>query len=318
MTSPPTPASPATSTSPAAQRAAPTRRPAPARWLPRFEGRMMAPGLLLLAALSIVPFLAIIVMSLARVRLLGGVGLDWVGADNWTRFFTDPDLGWIWIRTGVYFTLTVGLEMVLGVGLALAVWRLGRGRNAVLTLLLLPMFVAPVIVGLLGRFLTDSTFGLYTWALQQIGYDGDIMGTKVSAFTAVVLMDVWEWTPLITLIALAGLTSIPASLREAASIDGAGGWQMFVHIILPSISSVLLVALLIRSMDAIRYFDVIWVTTGGGPADATKTVPVRLYETAFRFFDLGYAAAIGLAMLAASIVIARAFIRILYREGMTR
>ncbi|MEU6040446.1 sugar ABC transporter permease [Actinomadura sp. NPDC047616] len=312
MTSSTAPADSATGTARTAPR---TRR---ARRLPGFEGRMMAPGLLLLAALSIVPFLAIIVMSLARVRLLGGVGLEWVGTDNWTRFFTDPDLGWTWVRTAVYFTLTVGLEMLLGVGLALAVWRLARGRNAALTLLLLPMFVAPVIVGLLGRFLTDSTFGLYTWVLRQVGYDGDIMGSKVSAFTAVVLMDVWEWTPLITLIALAGLTSIPASLREAASIDGAGGRSMLVHIILPSISNVLLVALLIRSMDAIRYFDVIWVTTGGGPADATKTVPVRLYETAFRFFDLGYAAAIGLAMLAASIVVARAFIRVLDREGLTR
>lgn len=315
MTGSTAPAAPAGSaTGPA--RTAP--RPGRPGRLPGFEGRMMAPGLLLLAALSIVPFLAIIVMSLARVRLLGGVGLHWVGADNWTRFFTDPDLGWAWIRTAVYFTLTVGLEMLAGVGLALAVRRLARGRNAALTLLLLPMFVAPVIVGLLGRFLTDSTFGLYTWMLRQIGYDGDIMGSKTSAFTAVVLMDVWEWTPLITLITLAGLTAIPASLREAAAIDGAGGWSMLAHIILPSISNVLLVALLIRSMDAIRYFDVIWVTTGGGPADATKTVPVRLYETAFRFFDLGYAAAIGLAMLAASIVVARAFIRVLDREGLTR
>lgn len=315
MNGPTAPAAPADA---AGGTARPTPRARRVRLLPGFEGRMMAPGLLLLAALSIVPFLAIIVMSLARVRLLGGVGLDWVGVDNWKRFFTDPDLGWIWVRTGVYFTLTVGLEMLLGLGLALAVWRLARGRNAALTLLLLPMFAAPVIVGLLGRFLTDSTFGLYTWLLRQVGYDGDILGSKASAFTAVVLMDVWEWTPLVTLIALAGLTSIPASVREAAAIDGAGGWSMLVHIILPSISNVLLVALLIRSMDAIRYFDVIWATTGGGPADATKTVPVRLYETAFRFFDLGYAAAIGLAMLAASIVVARAFIRVLDREGLTR
>jgi multiple sugar transport system permease protein len=88
--------------------------------------------------------------------------------------------------------------------------------------------------------------------------------------------------------------------------------------VLPSISSVLLVALLIRSMDAIRYFDIIWVTTNGGPADATKTVPIRLYETAFRFFDLGYAAAIGLVMLAVTIVIARVFVRLLDRKGLTR
>jgi multiple sugar transport system permease protein len=290
----------------------------PARRPFGFEGRMMTPGLALLALLTVPPFVAIIVMSLARVRLLGGVSLDWAGLWNWTRFFTDADLGVSWLRTGAFFVLTLGLEMVLGLALALCLWRLMRGRHVVLSLLLLPMFVAPAIVGLLGRFLTDSTFGLYTWLLGLFGYSGDILGDKGSAFTAVVLMDVWEWTPLIALVTLAGLTSMPLSVREAAAIDGATGWRMLRHIVLPSISNVLLVALLIRSMDAIRYFDIIWVTTTGGPADATKIIPIRLYETAFRFFDLGYAAVIGLVMLAVSIAIARTFVRLLDQKGLTR
>ncbi|MEQ7125868.1 sugar ABC transporter permease [Actinopolymorpha sp. B11F2] len=272
----------------------------------------------MLAALSIIPFLAIVWMSFSRVRLLGGVAADWVGFANWGRFFTDADLAWAWIRTAVFFVLTVGLEMVGGVVLALCLWRVFRGRNVLLSLLLLPMFVAPVIVGLLGRFLTDSTFGLYAWILRQLGYQGDILGSTFSAFTAVVLMDVWEWTPLIALITLAGLSSVPLAVREAAAIDGAGGWKELRYIVLPSISSILLVALLIRSMDAIRYFDIIWVTTNGGPADATKTVPVRLYETAFRFFDLGYAASIGLAMLVVTILIARVFVRLLDQKGLAR
>ncbi|GAA0513282.1 sugar ABC transporter permease [Saccharopolyspora subtropica] len=287
------------------------------RWL-SFEGKLLTPGVALLAALSIVPFVTMVAMSFTHVRLLGGVRLEWAGLTNWVRLFTDPDLGWNWVRTGLFFAATLGLEMLLGLLFALCMWRLLRGRNAVLSLFLLPMFVAPAIVGLLGRFLTDSTFGLYAWVLRQLGYTGDILGGKVSSFVAVVAMDVWEWTPLIALIALAGLSSVPLSLREAAALDGANGWQSLRHIVLPSISNVLLVALLIRSMDAIRYFDIIWVTTGGGPADATKIVPVRLYETAFRFFDLGYAATIGLVMLAASIAIARAFVRMLDKKGLTR
>ncbi|CAM00259.1 carbohydrate ABC transporter membrane protein 1 (CUT1 family) [Saccharopolyspora erythraea NRRL 2338] len=303
--------------SPADQHASePARRRSRIRF--GFEARMLTPGVLLLAALSVIPFLTMIVMSFSSVRLLGGVGVEWAGLRNWARLFTDPDLGANWLRTGVYFALTLGLEMLLGLVFALCVWRVMRGRNAVLSLFLLPMFVAPAIVGLLGRFLTDSTFGLYSWLLGALGYTGDILGGKYSAFAAVVLMDVWEWTPLITLIALAGLSSVPPSLREAAALDGANGWQSLRHIVLPSISNVLLVALLIRSMDAIRYFDIVWVTTGGGPADATKIVPVRLYETAFRFFDLGYAAVLGLVMLAVSIVIARAFVRLLDKKGQTR
>jgi multiple sugar transport system permease protein len=283
-----------------------------------FEGKMMTPGLILLAALSIVPFLALILMSFSRVRLLGGVGLRPVGANNWARFFTDADLWMSWLRTIVYFGLTVGLEMALGVGIALGLFRVLRGRNILLSLILLPMFAAPAIVGLLGRYLTDSTFGLYAWVLRSLGFSGDILGSPTGAFAAVVLMDVWEWTPLIALITLAGLSSVPQSVREAAAVDGARGWMTLRYIIFPAISNVLLVALLIRSMDAIRYFDIIWVTTNGGPADATKIIPVRLYETAFRFFDLGYAAAIGLAMLAFSIFIARTFVRLLDTRGLTR
>lgn len=283
-----------------------------------FEGKMMSPGLLLLAALSIAPFFALIAMSFSHVRLLGGVQLDLVGFANWVRFFTDIDMWMSWLRTVVYFVLTVGLEMALGVGIALCLYRVLRGRNIMLSLLLLPMFAAPSIVGLLGRYLTDSTFGLYAWVLRSLGYTGDILGSPVSAFAAVVLMDVWEWTPLIALITLAGLSSVPQSVREAAAVDGAPGWMTLRYIIFPAISNVLLVALLIRSMDAIRYFDIIWVTTNGGPADATKIVPVLLYETAFRFFNLGYAAAIGLAMLAFSIFIARTFVRLLDVRGLTR
>ncbi|WP_432589875.1 sugar ABC transporter permease [Streptomyces sp. HD1123-B1] len=286
--------------------------------LPGFAGRMMAPGLLVLAGVSLLPFAAVVIMSFSRVHLLGGLSLEGAGADNWTRLFTDPDMAWAWARTAGYFLLTVGGEMVLGTLLAICLWRLRHGRNAALSLLLLPMFVAPVIVGLLGRFLTDSTFGLYSWLLGQAGYHGDLMGDKTTAFLSVTLMDIWEWTPLVTLIALAGLTSVPSSVLEAASLDGAGMPRTLRHIVLPAIAPVLLVALLIRSMDALRYFDIIWNTTGGGPADATKTASVRLYETAFRFFDFGYAAVTGLLMLAVTTVVARYFVRLLDRKGLAR
>jgi multiple sugar transport system permease protein len=120
------------------------------------------------------------------------------------------------------------------------------------------------------------------------------------------------------LIVLAGLTSMPRQVLEAAAIDGASYWSRLRDIVLPMISGVITVALLIRSMDAIRYFDIITTTTNGGPADATKIVPIRLYETAFRFFDLGYAAAIGLSMLAVTIIMANVFVRVLRRRGLAR
>jgi multiple sugar transport system permease protein len=284
-----------------------------------FEARMMTPALLVLAALSIFPFVYLILMSLSAVGLIGGISLDFVGLDNWTRLFTDSAVGASWVRSVVYFILTVGLELGLGIVIALLVHELVWGKNIALSLILMPMFMAPVIVGLLGRFLTDSTYGLYAWLLKETGlYSGDILGTTTSAFLAVTLMDVWQWTPLIALIVLAGLASVPGQILEAAKVDGATYMQRLRHIVLPTIAGVIIVALLIRSMDAIRYFDIITNTTNGGPADATKIVPIRLYETGFRFFDLGYAAAIGLSMLAVSILLANVFLRLLKRRGLAR
>jgi multiple sugar transport system permease protein len=284
-----------------------------------FELRMLSPALALLAALSLIPFAYIVWMSLSAVGLIGGIDFHWVGLDNWSRLITDSAVWSSWGRSVAYFVATVGLELVGGVAVALLVWQMAWGRNVVLSLLLMPMFMAPVIVGLLGRFLTDSTYGLYAWLLKATGlYSGDILGATTPAFIAVTLMDVWQWTPLIALIVLAGLVSLPGPVLEAAAVDGASGWQRLRHVVLPMISGVLVVALLIRSMDAIRYFDIIWNTTNGGPADATKIVPIRLYDTAFRFFDLGYAAAIGLSMLAVTILVANVFLRILRKQGLAQ
>jgi len=299
--------------------AAESRAQGRGRLKPSFEAKMLSPALAVLAAVSIFPFIYIIIMSLSRVGLIGGISLDWVGLDNWTRLFSDGAVWGSWVRSIVYFVLTVGLEMTLGLILALAINELIRGRSLMTSLMLLPMFMAPVIVGLLGRFLTDSTYGLYAWFLSETGlYSGDILGSPTSAFLAVTLMDVWEWTPLIALIVLAGLTSVPKPVLEAAAMDGAGYFKRLRYIVLPMIAGVMIVALLIRSMDAIRYFDIITNTTNGGPADATKIVPIRLYETAFRFFDLGYAAAIGLSMLVVTIIMANVFLGILKRRGLAR
>lgn len=280
---------------------------------------MLLPALLLLAAISLFPFFYIIYMSFNEVSLIGGVDFEWVGLQNWTEMFTDPNVRNSWITSGIYFVATVGLEMVLGIVIALMLHELVWGKNLILSMLLLPMFVAPVIVGLLGRFLVDSTYGLYAWFLENTGLiSWEILGSKTSALVAVVLMDVWEWTPLITLIVLAGLASMPQTVMEAAKVDGANYFQRLRHMVAPMISGVVLVALLIRSMDAIRYYDIISVTTNGGPADATKVIPIRLYETAFRFQELGYAAAIGLGMLAFSILVANLFMRILRGQGLAR
>lgn len=276
---------------------------------------MMSPALFLLALITLVPFFSIIWMSFNDVSLMGGLAFEFSGLDNWQRVFTDPDIRSSWLISLVYFLVTVGLEMVIGTVMALLVYSLTRGSNIIISLLLIPMFIAPVIVGLLGRFMLDPSHGLYAWMLNESGlFDGNILGSTGSAMVAVILMDVWEWTPLVALIVLAGLASVPGDILEAAEMDGAKYGQKLLYIILPSISNILLVALLIRAMDAIRFFAIIFITTNGGPADSTKIIPIRLYDIAFRFFDLGYAAAVGITMLVFSIMVATAFTKLLKRQ----
>ena len=168
------------------------------------------------------------------------------------------------------------------------------------------------IAGLLGYFLVDPVYGFYGWVLRTLGiFSGNLLGSAATALPTLILIDIWQWTPLIILIVSAGLASMPEDIIEASKIDGATYLQRLFRIVLPLISPIILIALLIRSMDAIRFFDTIALTTNGGPADTTKVVAIRLYETAFRFFHLGYAAAIGITMLIFTIVIAKLFLRAL-------
>src|SRR5215212_759207 len=153
------------------------------------EMKMLIPILLLLAVLSLFPFFYIIWMSLNIVSLINGISFDFAGLTNWTRMFTDEIVGAAWARAALYFVATVGLEMILGIAIALLVHELVWGQNLVLSLILLPMFMAPVIVGLLGRFLTDSSYGLYAYVLRELGiFEKDILGTASWALPAGLLM----------------------------------------------------------------------------------------------------------------------------------
>jgi multiple sugar transport system permease protein len=154
--------------------------------------------------------------------------------------------------------------------------------------------------------------------LEMIGFSEvkSIFGSNSLALPAIIAIDTWEWTPLIMMIVLAGLVTIPNELIEAASIDGASMWQRVRYIMLPLLKSTFIVAILIRTMDLVRFFTIIFVTTGGGPADLTKILAIRIHENAFRFYKLGYASTLGISLLAVTILLGSIFIRaISRREG---
>jgi multiple sugar transport system permease protein len=176
----------------------------------------------------------------------------------------------------------------------------------------MPMMMAPVIAGLVWFYLYNGTFGWYHWLLQSIGILGptSILGSPTTAMFGVVLVDVWQWTPLIMLIVLAGLKRVPQDQLEANMVDGAGPLRNFISISLPNLFPFLLIAILLRFMDNFRFIDSLLVLTGGGPADATNILPVYLFDVSFRFFKLGRGAAIALTLLIVTIILGMILVRV--------
>jgi multiple sugar transport system permease protein len=187
-----------------------------------------------------------------------------------------------------------------------------RFEKTLVTLFLMPMMMAPVVAGLVWYYLYNSTFGWYHWLFQSLGLLGakSILGDTSTAMLGIVIVDVWQWTPLIVLITLAGLKRVPRDQLEANMVDGAGEVRNFFAITLPNLYPFLLIAILLRFMDNFRFIDAILVLTGGGPADATKILPTYLFDVSFQFFKLGRGAAIALTLLVVTIVLGMLLVRV--------
>jgi multiple sugar transport system permease protein len=210
------------------------------------------------------------------------------------------------------------LELGLGLALALLLDSQIRARWLWRSLFLLPMILPPVVVGVIWRLIYNPNFGVLNGALQLFGVDTTQLTWLADpsvALLSIILVDVWEWTPFVFLILLAGLQAIPEEPYEAARMDGSSGWQTFRHITLPLLRPAILVAVLLRTMDLLRIFDQVFILTQGGPGGVTETISLYIYKTAFRFFDFGYAAAMSLALLLVTVVLSQIYIRLLQRRG---
>ncbi|WP_323677285.1 sugar ABC transporter permease [Halorubellus sp. PRR65] len=274
-----------------------------------FESILLAPSIIVLGVLSIIPLLALLWMSVMKINAQPGQEPTFIGIQNYQAMFNEAIIN-SWEVTAVYVGGALALQIVLGTLIAILLHRVSRGENFMTGIIIMPMMIAPVVVGLLWQFLLDPSFGLYTWLLNQVGLftNNPVLGTEPSALIAVIIMDTWQWTPLVVLIILAGLKSIPQQLYEAARVDGATLWSEFRYITLPLLAPALAIAVLLRSMDLMRYFTKIYLATGGGPASSTKIIGFQIYEQALRFYKLGYGAALGLVMLAVTVIIGIVFV----------
>jgi multiple sugar transport system permease protein len=215
---------------------------------------------------------------------------EFVGLANYARLLADPAFHESFWVTMVFALTVVSVEMVLGVGLALLLDRNIRGMSVLRTLFILPMMIAPVVVGLVWRYMFHQTYGTFNRALEALGLPTvDWLGQN--ALLSVIVADIWQRTPFIFILSLAALQSLPRSALEAARIDGATTWQQIWYIKLPLMMPVLIVTMLLRLIDAFKVLEVILVLTGGGPGLQTEIVALRIARTAREFRELGEAAA---------------------------
>jgi len=226
--------------------------------------------------------------------------VNWVGLENYADMFADPAAQRAIVNTFVFTLAAVGLQLLAGLGLALLLWPDSRFNRICLALMLIPITVTPLAVGLIFRAMLEPDFGILgywarVWGLSPTrGYLAD----ENLALATLIVIDVWEWTPLVALILLAGLKSLPTDVLEAAEVDGASRFQRFHRIILPMLLPAIFLALVMRSMDAFKIYDSVFVTTGGGPDNATNVLMFHAAKIGLEFFQIGAGSAISTFMLA--------------------
>lgn len=269
------------------------------------------PAAVLLALVTLIPFVYLLYNSLQRWNLQRAyLGQSFIGLTNYLTMFQDP---LFWQAMQVTVILAIGIvvsQVVLGILLALLFSREVPGKRVLRSLFLLPMITTPVVVGLTWRMLYNADLGMINYALGLVGLPQPIwLASPGWAVTSVVLTDTWQAVPFVTLMFVAGLQALPVEPREAAYVDGANGWRIFRDITLPQLKPIIFLALLFRVTDAIRMFDLIYVLTSGGPANATQTLNMYAFKVGFTFLDIGYGSALAVALMAICIGVSWLLVR---------
>ncbi|WP_087069342.1 carbohydrate ABC transporter permease [Cyanobium sp. NIES-981] len=257
----------------------------------------MAPALLLLLAVFLWPILDYAGLSLQAQSVFTGLKPVPVGLANWERLLGDGRFWQDALQTVRFAAVSVGLELLLGLGIALLLHQRWRGRGVVRSLTLLPWALPTTVMALGWRWIFNDPNGPINGLLQLLGLPTlPFLASPQLAWLAVVFADVWKTTPFVALLLLAGLQMIPADLYEAFALEGGGAWQALRRITLPLLQPYIFIVLLFRLAQALGVFDLVVVLTGGGPASSTESLALYAYLNAMRFLDFGYSATVMLGM----------------------
>lgn len=252
---------------------------------------MILPAVLFALALIVFPFGYAVWLSIQDYRF--GETPSYIGFGNYARLARDPEF-WNGLRlTLILYLLSLVIQLVLGTALGLLVHRTERLRGLVRTVMMSPFMLPPVVVGMMSIVILDPGLGAANYVLKAVGLPtSDFFASSNYVIFTIAAVDSWQWTPFVALIVLGGLQSISPRVEEAAEIDGAHGWRKLVYITLPMLGPTLVTAAVLRSVDLLRFFDIIYITTEGGPGFASTTLNILAYQRGFKFFEIGYASAL--------------------------
>jgi len=278
----------------------------------RFGYAMVAPGMLFLIAVTTLPLVSLLAMSLFRIDLTSPMDNGWAGFENYTEIAKDQRF-WHSLRlTAVYTSVSVMLQVVIGLALAMAFFRGFKGQGVMRVSVLLPMILAPVVVGLSWRTLIlTPEYGILDYLSILMGFGSrPWLVHPYWALVSVILIHTWQWTPFAFLVFLASLNAMPPEPLEAALLDTRTAWQRFRFVILPMIRPAVYIVIIIRTMVALRAFAAIFSATGGGPGTATEILNLYAYRVSFNSLNLGYGAALGTLLLLITVGISMVFFRL--------
>ena len=278
---------------------------------------LLVPTLIILGIMGLLPFLYVLVVGFFDWNVFSVTGEPiWTGTNNYRRLVFDEDFLYSLRRTALFTVWAVGIELVLGFLLASTLVRDFPGKAVFRTIHALPLLVAPIAVGATWRLLTIPGFGLAPYYLDRwFGFEYSIGRYSSQAFATTVLMDIWHWTPFVTLTMLAGLSSIPREPLEQALVDGANKFQVLRFLTIPMMMPVIITTLFIRLMDALRIVDEVFLLTGGGPGLATRYIGIHIWRIVLPRTDYGYGSAMSLLVLYFTIVLAWLLFIVLSKAG---
>ncbi|MCT8999429.1 carbohydrate ABC transporter permease [Chelativorans intermedius] len=277
----------------------------------------LGPAVFALAAIGLAPLIFAIWTSLYNYNLTKLANMRFIGLGNYAAVFTDPVFWQAMGRTFTMLVIALPVQIALGMGIALLLHQPGLGflKTLARLSLVIPMATTYAVVGLLGQVMFNLKYGVVNQLLGFIGIDAvNWLGVPAYAFATIIFWDIWQWTPFCALVFLAGLTTVPMEIEEAARLETKSWWTVLRHIQLPFLVPGLTAVLILRTADTLKQFDMVFTMTRGGPGSSTELISLLIQRIGFRAFDQGLASAQAVVLLVITIVLSRLYIRIFYRE----